>query len=94
LGLAERLERPVEVNPTGVARVLMLLTDGSGPLYNPARDRSVGEALWWVADGLALCPPHRWDCPVIMKLDPEHVAWTCARCGSVATTEDPGVSPA
>jgi len=32
---------------------------------------------------LILCPPHRWGCPVIMKLDPEHVAWTCGRCGLV-----------
>jgi hypothetical protein len=54
LGLAERLEQPVEVNPSGVARVLVLLTDGAGPLYNPGRDRSIGEAIWWVADGLAL----------------------------------------
>ncbi len=93
VGLAERLEQPVEVNPRGIARVLMLLTDGSGPLYSPAPDRSIGEAIWWAADGLALCPPHRWDCPVFMKLDPGHVGWTCARCGTIATTRDPGVSP-
>jgi hypothetical protein len=43
---------------------------------------------------LTLCPPHRWGCPVIMKLDPEHVAWTCARCGVVATSEGLGVRPA
>ena len=35
LGLAERLERPDPVNPCGVARVLLLLTDAAGPLYNP-----------------------------------------------------------
>jgi hypothetical protein len=93
LGLAERLEQPVEVSPRGVARVLMLLTDGSGPLYSPATDRPIGEAIWWAADGLALCPPHRWDCPVIMKLDPGQVGWTCARCGAIATTRDPGIRP-
>jgi hypothetical protein len=43
---------------------------------------------------LRLCPPHRWGCPVIMKLDPEHVAWTCAWCGEVAKSDDVGVRPA
>ena len=28
------------------------------------------------------CAPHDWRCPVIIKLDPDHVAWTCARCGA------------
>ena len=40
---------------------------------------------------LSVCPRHRWGCPVIMKLDPEHVAWTCGRCGLVATSDDLGV---
>jgi hypothetical protein len=93
LGLAERLERPGPVNACGVARVLVLLSDGAGPLYNPMSDRSIGEALWWVADGLQPCPPHAWTCPVIMKLDPEHVAWTCGRCGKIALTDDLGVPP-
>jgi hypothetical protein len=31
------------------------------------------------------CPPHRWGCPVVMKLDPDSVAWTCAGCGSIVT---------
>ena len=43
---------------------------------------------------LIVCPPHRWGCPVIMKLDPEHFAWTCGRCGLVATSDDLGVRPA
>jgi hypothetical protein len=93
LGLAERLERRVPLNPRGVARLQILLTDGIGPFYNSCADRTVGEAIWWVSDGLALCPPHTWGCPVIMKLDPEHVAWTCQACGSVATTEDVKVRP-
>ena len=29
---------------------------------------------------------HIWACPVIMKTDPAHVAWTCARCGALAIT--------
>jgi hypothetical protein len=53
LGLAERLERPEAVNPCGVARVLMLLTDGTGPLYNPGAAQQMGEVVWWIADGLA-----------------------------------------
>jgi hypothetical protein len=52
LGLAERLEQPGPINPCGVARVLDLLTDGSGPLYNPAPPRSIEEVTWWIADGL------------------------------------------
>jgi hypothetical protein len=40
------------------------------------------------------CPPHRWGCPVVMKLDPEHVAWTCGWCGLIATSDDLGVRPA
>lgn len=86
LGLAERLERPVPTNPCGVARTLELLTDGTGALYNPAPKRPMAETIWWIADGLRPCPPHDWRCPVRMKLDPDHVAWTCARCGNVATT--------
>lgn len=94
LGLADRLEQTDPVSPCGVARVLALLTDGAGPFYSPAPERSIGEALWWVADGLQLCPPHAWGCPVIMKVAPEHVAWTCGRCGAIATTDDPEVRPA
>lgn len=54
LGLADRLERPEPVNPCGVARALVLLTDGVGPLYDPGRSRSMGDAVWWIADGLQL----------------------------------------
>ena len=32
------------------------------------------------------CPPHTWGCPVVMKVDPRSVAWTCATCGAIATT--------
>ena len=94
LGLADRLARPGPVNVCGVARATELMTDGTGPLYSSLSGMSLGEAIWWVADGLALCPPHTWGCPVVIKLDPEHVAWTCTRCGTIATTADPAVRPA
>jgi len=54
LGVAERLEGPEALNPAGVARLLVLLTDGTGPLYNPAAADRMGDAVWWIADGLAL----------------------------------------
>ncbi len=41
----------------------------------------------------APCPPHDWRCPVIMKLDPDHVAWTCAHCGAMALTDDLALKP-
>jgi hypothetical protein len=31
-----------------------------------------------------VCPPHAWGCPVVMKIDPCSVAWTCAGCGAIA----------
>jgi hypothetical protein len=31
------------------------------------------------------CPPHTWGCPVVMKVDPRSVAWTCASCGAIVT---------
>jgi hypothetical protein len=94
LGLADALERSGPVNPCGVARTLALITDGIGPLYNPTPQQSLGELVWWVADGLQPCPPHAWASPVIMKLDPEHVAWTCGRCGAIALSDDLAVRPA
>jgi hypothetical protein len=94
LGLAEALAGPEPLNPCGVARTLALVTDGSGPLFNPAPKRPMSEVLWWIADGLQPCPPHVWGCPKVMKVDPEHVAWTCERCGAIALTSDPSVRPA
>ena len=29
------------------------------------------------------CLPHDWGCPVLAKLEPESVAWTCAKCGMI-----------
>jgi hypothetical protein len=39
------------------------------------------------------CPPHAWGCPVVMKLDPPSVAWTCAGCGAIVTVADGGPPP-
>lgn len=54
LELAERLERPGPLNPRGLARVMVLLTDPGGPLYSEMPTRGLGDALWWIADGLQL----------------------------------------
>ena len=52
LGLAERLERPAPVDPCGVARAIVLLSDGGGPFYNGRSAHSMSDAIWWIADGL------------------------------------------
>ena len=36
------------------------------------------------------CPPHTWGCPVVMKVDPRSVAWTCAGCGAIVTVPHGG----
>jgi hypothetical protein len=93
-GLADRFDQEGSLNPCGLARARVLVTDGSGPLYNPVPARTLEDMVWWIADGLQPCPPHDWDSPVIMKLDPEHVAWTCRRCGEIGVTDDPAIRPA
>jgi hypothetical protein len=57
------------------------------------------QAMWrmnnvvWLGESFAvLCPPHDWRSPLVAKLDPDHLTWTCARCGAIATTDD-SVSP-
>ena len=57
LDLAMCLERPAAVSPTGVARVLRLLTDGAGPLFNPYSDRLMSDMLCWVGDGFSELQP-------------------------------------
>lgn len=32
------------------------------------------------------CSAHAWACPVLTKLDPLAIAWTCARCGAIYST--------
>ena len=52
LGIADRLEQPGAVNPCGVARVMLLLTDGASPLYVSRAGGSLAEVIWSIADGL------------------------------------------
>jgi hypothetical protein len=52
LGLAERLEGPGQVNPAGVARAQLMLTDGLSPLYNRNCPRTVTQAIYEVQDAL------------------------------------------
>ena len=54
LGLADRLDDSAPINPGGVARARLLLTDATGPLYHSHPKRELGEAIWWIADDLAL----------------------------------------
>jgi hypothetical protein len=70
LGLAERLEQADPVNPLGLARMHLLLVDGMGPLYNSASERSLGEMVWWIADGLQPSPPHARQCARYSALSP------------------------
>jgi hypothetical protein len=92
-GLADRFERPASINAIAVARVLALLSDGGGPLYSARPTRTMADYVWWIADGLALCPPHQWHCPVVTKVEPHHVAWTCVRCGALGTSDDFATRP-
>jgi hypothetical protein len=40
------------------------------------------------------CPPHAWGCPVVMKVDPRLVAWTCASCAAITTVPAGAPPPA
>lgn len=55
LGLADALDRLGPGEPCGLARLNILLTDGSGPLYSSQARPPLSAAIWWVADGLS---PH------------------------------------
>jgi hypothetical protein len=52
LGLADAIEHSERARACGVARALELITDPSGPLFNPAQSHLLGPAIWGVADGL------------------------------------------
>ena len=52
LGVADAIEQIDRVNPCGMARALELITDGTGPLYNPATAYLLGTAVWSISDGL------------------------------------------
>jgi hypothetical protein len=52
LGVADAIEQFDHVNACGMARALELITDGTGPLYNPATEYLLGTAVWSISDGL------------------------------------------
>jgi hypothetical protein len=56
MDLVQRLEQKGPLSPCGLARARILASDGMGPLYNPASERSLGEAISWIADGLDMAP--------------------------------------
>jgi hypothetical protein len=58
LGLADRLDGPVPVEPRGIVRAVSLLTDGlTSPLFNSGCGRTVAEAVWEIADALQTDDP-------------------------------------
>jgi len=52
LGLAERLEGPAQLNPAGIARAQVLITDGSSPLFDRNSPRTATQAIYEVQDAL------------------------------------------
>jgi hypothetical protein len=52
LRLAERVQGADPVSASGMARLLVTLTDGTSPLYDRGSGRSVQETVQWIADGL------------------------------------------
>jgi hypothetical protein len=94
LGIADWLEHADEINRLGFSRAAALVTEACGASFDEADESDgLGELIWWVADGMQLCPPHEWGCPVISKLQPERTAWTCRRCGRVSMSSDLAQQP-
>jgi hypothetical protein len=60
LGLAERLEGPAQLNPAGIARAQVLITDGLSPLFDRNSPRTATQAIYEVQDALE---DHRGDVP-------------------------------
>jgi hypothetical protein len=52
LGLAERLESAAKLNPAGVARAQVLITDGLSPLFDRNSLRTATQAIYEVQDAL------------------------------------------
>jgi hypothetical protein len=52
LGLAERLEGPAQLNPAGIARAQVLITDGLSPLFDRNSPRTATQAIYEVQDAL------------------------------------------
>jgi hypothetical protein len=67
--LASRLQAPAPVDPRGVAEVRLLLTDGSGPLYNRRAETPLGVAA--VAARRALAPVEWASAPVSEPVERE-----------------------
>jgi hypothetical protein len=86
--LVRRLDDGAPVDPCGVARARVLLTDGAGPLYNPNPQRRLGEAIVWIADGLKRCPALRPGRPVTATLAQEQVGWTGERLSAADSSAD------
>lgn len=93
LGIADWLEHADEVNILALRRAETLVAEVSTRSSSREGDALLGELIWWVADGMQVCPPHEWGCPVITKLDPDHTTWTCRRCGHVAVGHEPDQRP-
>lgn len=53
LGTADRLEDADAVPASGVARVLVTVTDGTSPIYDPQTSGTVAQTVKWIADGFA-----------------------------------------
>jgi hypothetical protein len=53
-GLAQRLRDPAPVSARGMARVAILVTDGSGPLYYSVASSDLAEAVRCARDALEL----------------------------------------
>jgi hypothetical protein len=65
--LASRLQAPAPVDPRGVAEVRLLLTEGSGPLYNRRSETPL--ALAATAAWRALAPEESASVPVSEAID-------------------------
>lgn len=52
LGLVERLEGPAQLNPAGIARAQVLITDGLSPLFDRNSPRTATQAIYEVQDAL------------------------------------------
>jgi hypothetical protein len=63
--LAGRLEQTGPSGPCGVARARVLASDEMGPLYNPASERSMREAISWIAEGLDMSAAQRCERPML-----------------------------
>jgi hypothetical protein len=57
--LASRLTAPTQVSPRGVAQALLLITDGTGPLYNRASHTSLSETAAVAAQNLVVADSRR-----------------------------------